>query len=148
MCMLPGMRLLVCLLILSLSIAGLATGDSAYAQLERLRKNKEVEAAPLPDPPMVSIPEGDFLMGADGTDALEDERPQHRVWVDRFEIDRYEVTTRRYAEFLSVTGRAEAGALSERAAGQAGPLGGAGPGLAEPGGSLGLRGGRAGQAGL
>jgi len=46
-------------------------------------------------------------MGADGTDALEDERPQHRVWVDRFEIDRYEVTTRRYAEFLSVTSRAE-----------------------------------------
>jgi hypothetical protein len=46
-------------------------------------------------------------MGADGTDALEDERPQHRVWVDRFEIDRYEVTTRRYAEFLSVTTRAE-----------------------------------------
>jgi formylglycine-generating enzyme required for sulfatase activity len=105
--MLPGMRLLVSLLILSLSITGLATGDSAYAQLERLRKNKEVEAAPLPDPPMVSIPEGDFLMGADGTDALEDERPQHRVWVDRFEIDRYEVTTRRYAEFLSVTSRAE-----------------------------------------
>ena len=101
------MRLLVSLLILSLSITGLATGDSAYAQLERLRKNKEVEAAPLPDPPMVSIPEGDFLMGADGTDALEDERPQHRVWVDRFEIDRYEVTTRRYAEFLSVTSRAE-----------------------------------------
>ena len=89
MCMLPGMRLLVSLLILSLSIAGLATGDSAYAQLERLRKNKEVEAAPLPDPPMVSIPEGDFLMGADGTDALEDERPQHRVWVDRFEIDSF-----------------------------------------------------------
>ena len=51
--MLPGMRLLVSLLILSLSITGLATGDSAYAQLERLRKNKEVEAAPLPDPPMV-----------------------------------------------------------------------------------------------
>ena len=106
MCMLPGMRLVVSLLILSLSIACLATGDSAYAQLERLRKNKEIEAAPFPDPPMVSIPEGDFLMGADGTDALEDERPQHRVWVDRFEIDRYEVTTRRYAEFLSVTTRA------------------------------------------
>ena len=46
-------------------------------------------------------------MGADGTDALEDERPQHRVWVDRFEIDLYEVTTRRYAEFLSATTRAE-----------------------------------------
>ena len=86
--MLPGMRLLVSLVILSLSIVGLSTGDSACAQLERLRKNKEVDAAPRPDPPMISIPEGDFRMGADGTDALEDERPQHQVWVDRFEIDR------------------------------------------------------------
>ena len=63
--MLPGMRLLVSLLILSLSIAGLATGDSAYAQLERLRKNKDAEAAPLPDPPMVAIPEGAFMSAAE-----------------------------------------------------------------------------------
>ena len=39
-------------------------------------------------------------MGANGTDALEDERPQHRVWLDRFEMDRYEVTTGQYAEYL------------------------------------------------
>lgn len=40
-------------------------------------------------------------MGADGTDALEDERPQHRVWLDRYEIDAYEVTTAQYAVFLA-----------------------------------------------
>jgi formylglycine-generating enzyme required for sulfatase activity len=49
---------------------------------------------------MVAVPEGDFLMGASGTDALEDERPQHRVWLDRFEIDLHEVTTVQYAAFL------------------------------------------------
>jgi formylglycine-generating enzyme required for sulfatase activity len=80
--MLPGMRLLASLLILSLWIAGLETGDVAYAQLERLRKHKDIPAAPIPDPPMVSIPEGDFLMGANGMDALEDEKPQHRCgWI-------------------------------------------------------------------
>ena len=98
--MLPGMRLLASLLILSLWIAGLETGDSAYAQLERLRKHKDIPAAPIPDPPMVSIPEGDFLMGANGTDALEDEKPQHRVWLDWYQIDTYEVTTGQYAAFL------------------------------------------------
>jgi formylglycine-generating enzyme required for sulfatase activity len=54
---------------------------------------------------MVVIPEGFFAMGADGTDALEDERPQHQVWIDRFEMDRYEVTTGHYAEFLTSTKR-------------------------------------------
>jgi len=98
--MLPGMRLLASLLLLSLWIAGPATGDSAYAQLERLRKHKDMPAAPIPDPPMVSIPEGDFLMGANGADALEDEKPQHRVWLDRYAIDRHEVTTGQYAAFL------------------------------------------------
>jgi formylglycine-generating enzyme required for sulfatase activity len=51
---------------------------------------------------MVVIPEGIFVMGANGTDALEDERPQHEVWLDRFEMDRYEVTTGEYAEFISL----------------------------------------------
>lgn len=44
-------------------------------------------------------------MGANGADALEDERPQHEVWLDRFEMDRYEVTTGQYAEFMSLQKR-------------------------------------------
>ena len=44
-------------------------------------------------------------MGANGTDALEDERPQHQVWIDRFEVDLYEVRTGHYAEFLARTNR-------------------------------------------
>jgi len=49
---------------------------------------------------MVSIPEGKFLMGLDGTQALEDERPGHQVWLDTFTIDAHEVTTAQYAAFL------------------------------------------------
>lgn len=97
------MRMLVSILIPSLLMALFATSYPVHAQLERLRKNKEVESATVLETPMVSIPEGHFLMGADGTDSLEDERPQHAVWIDRFEMDRYEVTTGRYAEFLTST---------------------------------------------
>ncbi|MBX3235682.1 MAG: formylglycine-generating enzyme family protein [Nitrospiraceae bacterium] len=59
------------------------------------------DAVSVLETPMAVIPEGEFLMGADGTEALEDEKPQHRVWLDRFEIDLHEVTTRQYAAFLS-----------------------------------------------
>ena len=44
---------------------------------------------------MVSVPAGVFLMGSDAGD--DDERPQRRVTVAAFTIDRTEVTTRAYA---------------------------------------------------
>jgi len=76
----------------------------SQAQLDRLRKSKALE--PVPESPMVEIPAGEFLMGFDGTQALEDERPFHRVWLDVFSIDSYEVTTAQYASFLAAEKRA------------------------------------------
>ncbi|MDK2743356.1 MAG: formylglycine-generating enzyme family protein [Nitrospira sp. BO4] len=74
----------------------------ASAQIDRLRKSKSGSGSTVvPDTPMVEIPAGEFIMGFDGTQALEDERPAHRVWLDAFAIDRYEVTTAYYAEFLA-----------------------------------------------
>ena len=64
-----------------LLIGMLAGTDFAQAQLERLRKNRPVEQAAPADTPMVEIPAGEFAMGSDGGQALEDERPMHRVWV-------------------------------------------------------------------
>ena len=81
--------------------ACLAGSDAAHAQLDRLRKHKAPHPEPLAAPPSIVIPEGEFLMGATGPDALEDEKPQHAVWLDRFEIDLHEVTTAHYAEFLA-----------------------------------------------
>ena len=49
---------------------------------------------------MVEIAAGEFMMGSDGTQALEDQRPSHRVWLDAFSIDLHEVTTAQYAAFL------------------------------------------------
>jgi formylglycine-generating enzyme required for sulfatase activity len=94
----------ICLL--ALAVIDQANDGTAWGQLDRLRKSHPLpqQSAP-PDIPMITIPEGLFSMGADGTDALEDERPQHQVWIDRFEMDQYEVTTGRYAEFLARTNR-------------------------------------------
>jgi formylglycine-generating enzyme required for sulfatase activity len=44
------------------------------------------------------IPAGPFTMGRDGTGS--DEEPSHRVSLDAFYIDRYEVTVADYAKFL------------------------------------------------
>ncbi|MBI3450060.1 MAG: SUMF1/EgtB/PvdO family nonheme iron enzyme [Acidobacteria bacterium] len=51
---------------------------------------------------MVLVPAGEFLMGSGSSDgqAEADERPQHRVTLNAFYIDRYEVTNGQYATFL------------------------------------------------
>ena len=60
---------------------------------------------------MVLISGGKFLMGSKsgflgfGGDGQKEERPQHVVYVDDFYIDQYEVTTRRYSQFLQDSGR-------------------------------------------
>ena len=55
------------------------------------------------DDTVVLVPAGEFLMGSETGDV--DARPQHRVYVDGFEIDRYEVTNVQYRRFLLATGR-------------------------------------------
>jgi formylglycine-generating enzyme required for sulfatase activity len=47
---------------------------------------------------MVYVPEGEFIMGSKDSDSLasDDEKPQHRVYLDAFWIDQTEVTNDRY----------------------------------------------------
>src|SRR5689334_4720699 len=54
------------------------------------------------EPEMILIPVGEFLMGCEAGAA--NERPVHRVWVDRFAIGRTTVTNRLYRIFLEDTG--------------------------------------------
>ncbi len=78
----------------------------AEAQLEKLRKQKkEAQAVQGDDAPMATIPAGEFWMGVDGMIGLEDERPRHKVWLDAYQMDIYEVTVARYARFLTATNR-------------------------------------------
>lgn len=53
-------------------------------------------------PKFARIPAGDFLMGS--SNAYEDERPVHRVYVSEFFIGRYPVTQEEYARFIRATG--------------------------------------------
>jgi hypothetical protein len=54
--------------------------------------------------PMVLVPSGEFLMGNENGQA-DDERPAHYVSVERFYIDKFEVTVDQYREFLRATGQ-------------------------------------------
>jgi formylglycine-generating enzyme required for sulfatase activity len=51
---------------------------------------------------MVLVPAGTFAMGRD--DGPDDERPAHRVMLEKYFIDRYPVTNEAYAAFLNATG--------------------------------------------
>jgi len=48
--------------------------------------------------PMVLIPAGEFVMGSDKGD--EDEAPAHRVYLNAFYIDKFEVTNGRFAKYV------------------------------------------------
>jgi len=48
---------------------------------------------------MVLVSSGFFIMGSNRS--LEDEAPEHRVYLDSYWIDKYEVSARKFAEFLN-----------------------------------------------
>lgn len=53
---------------------------------------------------MVWIPAGEFMMGADNSQASQDEYPEHTVAINGFWMDATEVTNRQFAEFIHATG--------------------------------------------
>ncbi|HBT77376.1 MAG TPA: hypothetical protein DEB39_10750, partial [Planctomycetaceae bacterium] len=52
--------------------------------------------------PMIRLAGGPFFMG-DETGDFADQRPRHEVWLDAFEIDKYEVTNRQFLMFVEAT---------------------------------------------
>jgi len=50
---------------------------------------------------MALIPAGEFIMGTD--ERLPDEGPEHKVYLDAFYIDKYEVTNLQYKKFIDAT---------------------------------------------
>jgi gamma-glutamyl hercynylcysteine S-oxide synthase len=53
---------------------------------------------------MIKIPCGEFEMGNNSIDALDNERPAHRVYLDTYWIDPYPVTCQQYRDFIEVGG--------------------------------------------
>jgi iron(II)-dependent oxidoreductase len=78
------------------------TVSSAALILCQLLSSQVHAAADSNNSEMVRVPGGVFLMGSN--DGPEDERPQHRVDVGEFFIDRTPVTNAQFAQFLSAKG--------------------------------------------
>jgi formylglycine-generating enzyme required for sulfatase activity len=55
------------------------------------------------------IPAGEFTMGTDSSEGEADETPEHTVYLDEYEISKYEVTFAQYDKFCDDTGRAKPG---------------------------------------
>ena len=51
---------------------------------------------------MITIPAGEFVMGSDGS--FPDEKPAHKVYLDSYQIGKYEVTVDQYRRFCKATG--------------------------------------------
>lgn len=47
----------------------------------------------------------EFLMGSPANEGRQDEHPRHKVYLNGYYIDRYEVTNEQYANFLNIYGR-------------------------------------------
>jgi iron(II)-dependent oxidoreductase len=59
----------------------------------------------IDDAERIHVPAGSFLMGTnDRLSAYDNERPAHTVSLEAFDIDRYPVTVRRFAEFVAAGG--------------------------------------------
>ena len=67
----------------------------------QLEKQARPKAYAIPDTSeMVLIPAGDFQMGSNDSDAEDDEKPVHTVYVDAFYMDKYEVTNAQFKAFV------------------------------------------------
>ncbi len=54
---------------------------------------------------MILIPAGEFVMGSSREDFIQEEMPQHTVYLDTYYIDKYEVTNAQYWKFLEYISR-------------------------------------------
>jgi iron(II)-dependent oxidoreductase len=88
---------------------GLDTQDITVEWTEDGKKLAAERAATWPTKDeMVRVPAGEFIMGSDkkvDRNAYKAELPQRRVYLNAFDIDKYEVTNLQYLKFVLATGR-------------------------------------------
>ncbi|MBM4134193.1 MAG: formylglycine-generating enzyme family protein [Nitrospira sp.] len=99
--------------VIALALAGAAWGlDTQDITVEWTEAGKKiamerVKTWPTKDD-LILVPAGAFLMGSDkktDRNAYDAERPQRTVYLDAFEIDKYEVTALQYLKFVLATNR-------------------------------------------
>jgi len=113
-----GSTLVVALLLLCTHLTAAADTGASTA-----RQTVEISPQPPQPPPstivgndgaeMILVPAGEFIMGSDADEVarldikpalVEDEMPRHRVYLDTFYIDKYEVTNAHFQQFVHATG--------------------------------------------
>lgn len=103
-----GVLIAVALVIVASMAWGLDTQDITV-EWTAAGKQLAMERAKLPTKDdMVTIPAGEFLMGSTkqvDRNAYAAEMPQRRVWLQTYQIDKYEVTALHYLKFVVATGR-------------------------------------------
>jgi formylglycine-generating enzyme required for sulfatase activity len=70
--------------------------------IRQLAMSDDTRLVRLLESSLVSIPAGEFLNGS--SSGRQDESPQRSVYLDAFEIDRYEVTNAQYNQYLHESG--------------------------------------------
>ncbi len=90
---------------LILSCSQAESPDSLVPPASTVQETSPLAPPPedFPDTEMAEIPGGEFIMGADSES---DRGPAHKVLVDGFQMDRYEVTNAQYKIFCDETERA------------------------------------------
>lgn len=84
------------------SIATKGTDLAMVPGFDLSAKPQEIHGAD--DAPMILIPSGEFVMGSNEYNV---EKIPHRIFLDSYHIDKYEVTTFQYARFLEETHRSQ-----------------------------------------
>ncbi|PIZ17250.1 hypothetical protein COY52_04900, partial [Candidatus Desantisbacteria bacterium CG_4_10_14_0_8_um_filter_48_22] len=80
------------------------TGPPAVSKAELKPGKKEISWG-KDNSVMVYIPAGEFLMGSPEGEGENDEHPRHKVYLDAYYIDKYEVTNQQFAKFLNEWGK-------------------------------------------
>ncbi len=66
---------------------------------------RRISRLAVDDTDRIHVPAGTFTTGTDDrVSAYDNERPAHTVTLDRFDIDKYPITVRRFAEFVTASG--------------------------------------------
>jgi len=87
----------------SLPLLALLLSAGAFAGLA-VAEDVPKDIAAKDGAPMVLVLAGAFWMGLAEGEGLDDEQPRHQVYLDAYHIDKFEITTERYAKFLAFTG--------------------------------------------
>ncbi|MCP4216272.1 MAG: formylglycine-generating enzyme family protein [bacterium] len=90
--------------------AGGDTGNSLAAEVKKEVPMEGEKAQPQVKAEMVLLPAGEFIMGLEVAPAKKGEKPKyvdkypHKVYIDSFYMDKYEVTNAQYFKFCKETG--------------------------------------------